>query len=140
MLRLRYSYITFLFVFVCMHFIRINMFSAASRFALRRAATTSALRTNVVQFQQPMFARNFAATVSFIRIAYYVIIYISLKCTNRSFEFNSFFHSTILRSKFIFSELMTKHNHTFTNETKFMNTNMITIIKITISMTLIDFH
>lgn len=34
------------------------MFSAASRFALRRAATTTALRTNVVQFQQPsMIAR-----------------------------------------------------------------------------------
>ncbi len=43
-----------------------KMFSAASRFALRRAATTTtAFRTNVVQFQQPMFARNFAgASVS----------------------------------------------------------------------------
>lgn len=42
------------------------MFSAASRFALRRAATTTALRTNAVQFQQPMFVRNFAGSVSLV--------------------------------------------------------------------------
>jgi len=37
------------------------MFSAATRFALRRATATTVIRTNIAQ---PMFVRNFAGSVS----------------------------------------------------------------------------